>query len=84
LRVRHQSHPRRIAGYLTVAQLAQHLGLTPPWIYDRIHKGTIRVAKDAQRQTFLFPDRPETLAQLQQLRNGTLAVVCFTQDDHGA
>ena len=81
LRVRHQSHPRRIAGYLTVSQLAQQLGLTPPWIYDRIHKGTIQVAKDRQRQLFLFPDRPETRAQLQHLRDGSLQTVCFGPDE---
>jgi DNA invertase Pin-like site-specific DNA recombinase len=80
LRVRHQSHPRRIAGYLTVSQIAQQLGLTPPWIYDRIHKGTIQVAKDLQRKTFLFPDHPETVTQLQQLRDGTLAAVRFGED----
>jgi DNA invertase Pin-like site-specific DNA recombinase len=80
LRVRHQSHPRRIAGYLTVSQLAQQVGVTPPWIYDRIHKGTIQVTKDARRQTFLFPDRPETVGLLQQLRDGTLAAVRFGDD----
>ena len=80
LRVRHQSHPRRIAGYLTVPQIAQLLAVTPHWVYDRIHKGTIQVAKDAQRQTFLFPDRPETLAQLQQLRDGARERVCIGQD----
>jgi hypothetical protein len=57
------------------------LDLTPPWIYDRIHKGTIQVAKDRQCQLFLFPDRPETLAQLQQLRDGTLQTVCFGPDE---
>jgi hypothetical protein len=49
LRVLHQSYPRRIAGYLTVPQLAHLLDLTPPWIYDRNHKGTIQVAKDPQQ-----------------------------------
>ncbi len=80
LRVRHQSHPRRVTGYLTVSQLTHALNLTPHWIYDRIHNGTIQVAKDPQRQTFLFPDQPETLAHLQQLRDGTRETVRFGRD----
>jgi hypothetical protein len=79
-RVRHQSHLRRVAAYLTMSQLTERLGLTPHWIYDRIHNGTIQVAKDAQRQTFLFPDRPETLVQLQQLRDGACRTLRFSRD----
>jgi hypothetical protein len=79
-RVRHQAHPRRVAGYLTISQLTERLGLTPHWIYDRIHNGTIQVAKDAQRQTFLFPDRPETLVQLQHLRDGVCRTVHFERE----
>ena len=33
---RSQSHPRRIAGYLTVPQLAEALGITPHWVYHQI------------------------------------------------
>src|SRR5262249_9996762 len=36
-RDRHQSHPRRIAGFLTVPQLASKLKIPRHWIYDRIH-----------------------------------------------
>jgi hypothetical protein len=79
-RVRQQAHPRRVAGYLTVPQLTQALDLTPHWIYDRIHNGTIRVAKDPQRGTFLFPDLPETLLQLRQLRDGSVRAVRFGGD----
>jgi hypothetical protein len=68
--VRRQSHPRRIAGCLTVPQIARELGLAVHWIYDRIHNGTIEVLFDPTRKLFLFPDRPETLAQFRQLRAG--------------
>ncbi len=34
---RSQSHPRRVAGFLTIPQIAHALGLTPHWIYDRIY-----------------------------------------------
>ena len=45
-RKRSQSHPRHISGSLTVSQIARSLGISPHWIYDRIHNGTINVALD--------------------------------------
>jgi DNA invertase Pin-like site-specific DNA recombinase len=74
---RSQSHPRCIAGYLTVPQIAQALGLTPHWIYDRIYNGTIAITKDPQRQLFLFPDTPATLDQFRQLKDGMLKTLRF-------
>ena len=44
---RSQSHPRRIAGSLTVPQLAQALGLTPHWVYHQIKRGTVVLQRDA-------------------------------------
>ena len=35
---RSQSHPRRIAGYLTVPQAGAALDISPYWCYDRIKK----------------------------------------------
>ena len=58
---RSQSHPRRIAGSLTVPQLAAALGLTPHWVYHQIKRGTVVLQRDAQTQLSLLPDRPETL-----------------------
>jgi hypothetical protein len=81
---RHQSHPRRVAGYLTVPQLAEAVGCTPHWIYDRIYNGTIQVTKHPQRQTFLFPDSPTTLAQLRQLRDGTLTTLAYGKEHQDA
>ena len=74
---RHQSHPRRVPGYLSVTQIAQALDLTPHWIYDRIYKGSIQVTKDPQRKTFLFPDTPTTLARFRQFKDGTLTTLAF-------
>jgi DNA invertase Pin-like site-specific DNA recombinase len=77
MRERRQSHPRCIPGRLTVPQLARALGITPHWIYDRIHNGTIRVSRDRQTNLYLFPDKPETITQFQQLRAGTLQKLRF-------
>jgi DNA invertase Pin-like site-specific DNA recombinase len=77
LRERRQSHPRRIPGRLTVPQVARALGITPHWIYDRIHNGTIRVSRDRKTNLYLFPDKPQTITQFQQLRAGTLQKLRF-------
>jgi hypothetical protein len=60
----HQSHPRRVPGFLTIPQLAKKLGLSRSWIHDRIHAGTIKIEKDPQTKCYLFPDTPETLNEL--------------------
>jgi Recombinase zinc beta ribbon domain len=76
-RKRSQSHPRRIAGYLTVPQLARTLGITPHWIYDRIHNGTIQVQRDPRTNLYLFPDQPQTRTLFQQLQAGKLQKLRF-------
>ena len=76
-RKRSQSHPRRIAGHLTVSQLAHALGITPHWIYDRIHNGTIQVALDPTTNLYLFPDQPKTITLFKQLRAGKLQQLRF-------
>jgi len=67
---RSQSHPRRIAGYLTVPQIAEALGISPYWIYHRIDNGTVQVAKDADTGLYLFPDEPATLELFKRLKEG--------------
>lgn len=57
-----QSHPRRVAGFLTIPQLAKKLGVSRSWIHDRIRSGTIKAKKDEKAKCYLFPDTPETLA----------------------
>ena len=74
---RSQAHPRSIAGFLTVPQLARHLKVTPHWIYDRIHNGTIQVTRDRKTNLFLFPDKPRTLTLLQQLQAAKLQKLRF-------
>jgi DNA invertase Pin-like site-specific DNA recombinase len=67
---RHQSHPRHVPGHLTVPQLAKQLRVSVHWIYDRIHNGTIHLAKDQQTGLYLFPDNPKTLERFRQLVAG--------------
>jgi DNA invertase Pin-like site-specific DNA recombinase len=74
---RHQSHPRRKAGYLTIPQLAQHLGVSKYWLHDRIQNGHIQIAKDAAVGVYLFPDHPTTLEQLRQLQADPATRVSF-------
>ena len=82
---RHQSHPRHVAGSLTVPQLARRLGVSPHWLYDRLANGRNQLAKDPATGLSLFPDQPTTVEHLQQLQAGRSAQVCFqgpTADIH--
>jgi DNA invertase Pin-like site-specific DNA recombinase len=76
----HQSHPRQIAGALTVPQLAQRLGLSVHWLYDRLHNGQIRLQKDPTTHLFLFPDHPKTTELLTHLCAGRRQHVGFGQE----
>ena len=76
-RKRSQSHPRHIPGFLTLPQVAVKLGITPHWLYDRIHNGTIEVARDADTNLYLFPDNPRTIILFKQLRAGKLQKLRF-------
>lgn len=67
---RHQSHPRQVAGRLTVPQLADKLGISKHWLYDRIHNGTIQVTKDKKTHLYLFPDKAKTLERFRKLIAG--------------
>lgn len=73
----HQSHPRRIKGYLTVPQLAKELGVSVHFIYDRIHNGAIEIARDETTRLYLFPDRPMTIKQFRKLIDGHLQNLRF-------
>ncbi len=76
--VRSQSHPRSVPGMLTISQLTQLLPVSPHWIYDRIHNGTIRVERDPQRGLFLFPDQPNTVELFRALHAGLLQQIDFS------
>ena len=71
---RHQSHPRRIDGCLTVPQLAKELSVSVHFIYDRIHNGTIGIAKDNATRLYLFSNRPTTIKQFRKLIDGHLQI----------
>jgi DNA invertase Pin-like site-specific DNA recombinase len=75
-----QSHPRHLAGWLTVPQIARALNLSPHWLYDRIHNGRIQLTKNTQTGLFLFPDAPSTLERLRLLKEGTLDRVGFGEE----
>lgn len=70
---RSQSHPRWIAGNLTVPQIAKALDISTHWIYDRIHTGAINVTRDPQTNLYLFPDEPETFEQFRKLKAGIIS-----------
>ena len=74
---RSQSHPRHIPGYLTIPQIAPRLGVTAHWIYHLIRSGKIEMTRDNQTSLYLFPDQPETLDLLQQLKAGTVKNLRF-------
>jgi hypothetical protein len=74
---RSQSHPRHIPGYLTIPQIASQLGVTAHWIYHLIRRGRIEIVRDDQTSLYLFPDQPETLNLLRQLKAGTIKNLRF-------
>ena len=74
VRSRSQSHPRHVAGSLTVPQMARLVGVTPHWLYDRIYNGSIPATKDPTTGLYLFPDDPATLDRVRALISPT--------DDH--
>ena len=56
--------PLFVAGFLTIPQLAEKLGVSRWWIHDRIRSGTIKAKRDANAKCYLFPDTLETLEEL--------------------
>jgi DNA invertase Pin-like site-specific DNA recombinase len=76
-RKRSQSHPRHIAGYLTIPELADRLSIKPGWLYHQIHNGTIEITRDRETNLYLLPDQPNTIALFEQLRAGKLEKLRF-------
>jgi hypothetical protein len=60
-----------------VPQVARQVRVTPHWIYDRIHNGTIVIARDRDTNLYLFPDEPRTITLFKQLRAGQLQQLRF-------
>jgi hypothetical protein len=75
-----QSHPRRIAGYLTVPQIARTLEVPVHWMYDHIHRGTIEVTKDPTTGLYVFPDQRHTLKLFKDLKAGKRRTLRFHED----
>lgn len=71
------SHPFRVAGHLTIPQLAAALRVQPHWFHDRIRNGTIRIEKDASKNCYLFPDKEETLRKFRELLEGKITQLEF-------
>ena len=65
LRATHQSHSRRVPGFLTIPQLAEKLRISRQWIHDRIRSGTIKAKKDVKANCYLFPDTKQTIDEMQ-------------------
>lgn len=72
-----QSHPRRIDGHLTIPQIANAIGTTTYWIYDRIHNGKISVQRHEDTGLYLFPDEPATIQQFNDLKNNQLKTLRY-------
>jgi hypothetical protein len=79
---RSQSHPRHIAGALTVPQIARVIEVPVHWIYDHIHRGTIAITKDPATRLYLFPDRPQTLRLCKDLQAGRRRKIRFAEGSH--
>jgi DNA invertase Pin-like site-specific DNA recombinase len=82
--LRRQSHPRHIAGCLTVSQVAKVLAVPVHWLYDRIHNGSIQIQRDPATRLYLFPDQPSTIERLRQLHDGLLKSVRFSWEHQDA
>ena len=79
---RRQSDPRRPTGHLSVAQVAQRLGVAEHWVYARIYRRQILVDRDATSGLYLFPDHPDALALLEQLKAGAVKTVRLYKEHH--
>jgi DNA invertase Pin-like site-specific DNA recombinase len=82
IRLRHglfrkRMHPHHVQRYLTVPQLADRLGVSRFWVYNRIHRGAIEVARDSHSNLYLFPDTAKTITLFKQLLTGKLDTLRF-------
>ena len=81
---RPHAHPGRPAGCLSVAEVAEQLGVTQQWLYHHIYAGHIDLLRDQATKLYLFPDHPDTLVQLQHLKLGKCKIVhLFKEHHHG-
>src|SRR4051794_3117703 len=58
----------RVAGWLTVAEVAARLRISAEWLRGRIRDGAIRTVREPSGRRYLFPDDEGALEALRQLR----------------
>ena len=56
-------------------QLVKVLDVPLHWVYQRIERGEIQIALDPERKLYLFPDKPDAIAQLRKLKAGRIQSV---------
>lgn len=66
---------RHLKNTLTIAQVANLLGVGQSWLRYQIRKGIIQIDKNPITQTYPFPNDPETIQQLKELRDGQVKKV---------
>ncbi|MDN3568493.1 recombinase family protein [Paeniroseomonas aquatica] len=69
---------RRVAGALTLPEVAEVVGVSQAWLHHRIRTGRIRLALDPQHRMYLFPNDPAVLDAVRQLANGSVKTVDLT------
>ena len=79
---RPHAHPGRPEGYLSVAEAAEQLAVTQQWLYHHIYAGHIDLLRDQATKLYLFPDHPDTLVQLQQLKLGKCKIIHLFKEHH--
>lgn len=76
---------RHIAGWLTLAKVAECLQVSSSWVKRRIRDGTIDIQRDPRDKRFLFPDTPDGIAALQDLKpaHETISLSTHGQTNEG-
>lgn len=64
--------PRRMAGFLTIPQIAAAVGVKPHWLSHLLSRGRIVRQREEETGLSLFPDSPKTREAFRQLRDGQL------------
>lgn len=80
-KVRSQSHPTRVKGFLSVSQIAKKIGVSNHWIYDRINNDCIKLLKSPHPKKFyLFPDSQKTITLFEGLKKGIFYNLDFLEE----
>jgi len=61
---------RHISGWLTIAKMAERLQVSTSWIKRRIRDGIIQIRRDPRDKRYLFPDTPDSITALKELKSG--------------